>query len=203
MGLELFPERGRLGQIAGTRELVFAPLPRATGRQRRRCVVARETVLGLQIDRLAEYLSQVLAQLPVPFVCYGAKLLHAFGEAVVPRVTLVTRKSYGGAYIAMNSRALGATRVFAWPEAEVAVMGAEPAVGILHRKLLAATPETERDLLRARLIEEHRRAVGDIGRALTLGVLDEVIEPEQTRQHLAAAFAAAPKRRGMHGNIPL
>jgi acetyl-CoA/propionyl-CoA carboxylase carboxyl transferase subunit len=63
----------------------------------------------------------------------GAKLLHAFGEAVVPRVTLVTRKSYGGAYIARNSRALGATAVLAWPEAEVAVMGAEAAVGIVHR----------------------------------------------------------------------
>src|SRR5207248_1949658 len=64
----------------------------------------------------------------------GAKLLHAFAEASVPRVTLVTRKAYGGAYIAMNSRSLGATAVFAWPEAEVAVMGAEAAVGVLHRK---------------------------------------------------------------------
>ena len=68
----------------------------------------------------------------------GAKLLHAFAEAVVPRVTLVTRKSYGGAYIAMNARSLGATAVFAWPGAEVAVMGAKAAVGILHRKKLAA-----------------------------------------------------------------
>ena len=70
----------------------------------------------------------------------GAKLLHAFAEAVVPRVTLVTRKSYGGAYIAMNARSLGATAVFAWPGAEVAVMGAKAAVGILHRKKLAAVP---------------------------------------------------------------
>ncbi len=70
----------------------------------------------------------------------GAKLLHAFAEAVVPRVTLVTRKSYGGAYIAMNARSLGATTVFAWPGAEVAVMGAKAAVGILHRKKLAAVP---------------------------------------------------------------
>ncbi len=77
----------------------------------------------------------------------GAKLLHAFGEAVVPRVTLVTRKTYGGAYIAMNSRALGANRVFAWPGAEVAVMGASAAVGILHRKKLAAAPPGEREAL--------------------------------------------------------
>ena len=70
----------------------------------------------------------------------GAKLLHAFAEATVPRVTLVTRKAYGGAYIAMNSRALGATRVFAWPGAEVAVMGAVAAVRILHRRALADVP---------------------------------------------------------------
>ena len=71
----------------------------------------------------------------------GAKLLHAFGEATVPRVTLVTRKIYGGAYIAMNSRSLNATKVFAWPDAEVAVMGAKAAVGILHKKKLAAAPD--------------------------------------------------------------
>src|SRR5213076_2441950 len=85
----------------------------------------------------------------------GAKLLHAFGESVVPRVTLVTRKTYGGAYIAMNSRALGATRVFAWPDAEVAVMGASAAVGILHRKKLAAVPPGEREALHATLAAEH------------------------------------------------
>ena len=73
----------------------------------------------------------------------GAKLLHAFGEAVVPRVTLVTRKAYGGAYIAMNSRALGATRVFAWPGAEVAVMGAVAAIRILHRRTLASVTAGE------------------------------------------------------------
>ena len=70
----------------------------------------------------------------------GAKLLHAFAEATVPRVTLVTRKAYGGAYIAMNSRSLGATKVFAWPGAEVAVMGAVAAVRILHKRRLAAVP---------------------------------------------------------------
>ena len=71
----------------------------------------------------------------------GAKLLHAFGESTVPRVTLVTRKIYGGAYIAMNSRSLNATKVFAWPDAEVAVMGAKAAVGILHKKKLAAAAD--------------------------------------------------------------
>jgi acetyl-CoA/propionyl-CoA carboxylase carboxyl transferase subunit len=87
----------------------------------------------------------------------GAKLLHAFAEAVVPRVTVVTRKAYGGAYIAMNSRALGATAVFAWPTAEVAVMGASAAVNILHRKKLAAAPAGEREVLHTRLTAEHER----------------------------------------------
>jgi acetyl-CoA/propionyl-CoA carboxylase carboxyl transferase subunit len=133
----------------------------------------------------------------------GAKLLHAFSEAVVPRVTLVTRKSYGGAYIAMNSRALGATRVFAWPEAEVAVMGAKAAVGILHRKALAAAPEEEREAMRDKLAEEHERVSGGVSRALSIGVVDEVIDPEHTRQSIAEALAAAPAGRGAHGNIPL
>jgi acetyl-CoA/propionyl-CoA carboxylase carboxyl transferase subunit len=133
----------------------------------------------------------------------GAKLLHAFGEAVVPRVTLVTRKTYGGAYIAMNSRSLGATRVFAWPGAEVAVMGASAAVGILHRKKLAAAGPGEREALHARLAEEHERLAGGVGRAMEIGVVDEVIDPARTRAALAAALASARPGRGAHGNIPL
>jgi acetyl-CoA/propionyl-CoA carboxylase carboxyl transferase subunit len=133
----------------------------------------------------------------------GAKLLHAFGESVVPRVTLVTRKSYGGAYIAMNSRALGATRVFAWPGAEVAVMGASAAVGILHRKKLAAAQPGEREALHAQLAEEHERLAGGVGRAMDIGVVDQLIEPAQTRAELAAALASALPGRGAHGNIPL
>ena len=133
----------------------------------------------------------------------GAKLLHAFAEAVVPRVTLVTRKSYGGAYIAMNSRSLGATRVFAWPAAEVAVMGASAAVGILHRRKLAAVPDDERPALMARLVADHERIAGGVDRAMAIGVVDEVIKPEHTRGKLVEAFAAAPATRGHHGNIPL
>ncbi|HEX5741540.1 MAG TPA: carboxyl transferase domain-containing protein [Pilimelia sp.] len=133
----------------------------------------------------------------------GAKLLHAFSEAVVPRVTLVTRKAYGGAYIAMNSRSLGATAVFAWPQAEVAVMGAAAAVNILHRKKLAATPPEEREALRASLIEEQAHTAGGVNRALEIGVVDEVIKPADTRRRIAEALAAAPAARGAHGNIPL
>ncbi|MGA3527292.1 acyl-CoA carboxylase subunit beta [Micromonosporaceae bacterium DT32] len=133
----------------------------------------------------------------------GAKLLHAFSEAVVPRVTLVTRKAYGGAYIAMNSRSLGATAVFAWPQAEVAVMGASAAVNILHRKKLAAAPAEQREVLRTQLIEEQIRIAGGVNRALEIGVVDAVITPAETRARIAEALAAAPAGRGTHGNIPL
>ena len=133
----------------------------------------------------------------------GAKLLHAFAEATVPRVTLVTRKAYGGAYIAMNSRALGATRVFAWPTAEVAVMGAVAAVRILHRRRLAEVDQDVRGQIETELAAEHERLAGGLPRAIEIGVVDEVIEPRHTRHALAAAIAQAPARRGQHGNIPL
>jgi acetyl-CoA/propionyl-CoA carboxylase carboxyl transferase subunit len=133
----------------------------------------------------------------------GAKLLHAFAEAVVPRVTLVTRKAYGGAYIAMNSRSLGATAVFAWPSAEVAVMGASAAVNILHRKKLAAAPNEQREALREALIADQIKVAGGVHRALEIGVVDDVIPPEETRRRVADALAAAPAARGAHGNIPL
>ena len=94
----------------------------------------------------------------------GAKLLHAFGEAVVPRVTLVTRKAYGGAYIAMNARSLGATRVFAWPGAEVAVMGPIAAVRILHRRKLAEVADDVRPQVEAELAAEHERIAGGVER---------------------------------------
>ncbi|MFL6239132.1 MAG: acyl-CoA carboxylase subunit beta [Actinomycetes bacterium] len=133
----------------------------------------------------------------------GAKLLHAFAEATVPRVTLVTRKAYGGAYIAMNSRSLGATAVFAWPTAEVAVMGAPAAVRILHRRRLAAVPAPRRVALEAELATEHEQLSGGIARAVEAGVIDAVIDPGQTRTTLATALAAAPPGRGTHRNIPL
>ena len=133
----------------------------------------------------------------------GAKLLHAFAEATVPRVTLITRKAYGGAYIAMNSRSLGATRVFAWPGAEVAVMGAVAAVRILHRRTLADVPPDQLQEAEARLAGEHEREAGGLERARALGVIDEVNEPSTTREAIVRAIAAAPQVRGRHGNIPL
>ncbi|MFC7331304.1 acyl-CoA carboxylase subunit beta, partial [Marinactinospora rubrisoli] len=133
----------------------------------------------------------------------GAKLLHAFAEATVPRATLILRKSYGGAYIAMNSRSLGATTVLAWPGAEIAVMGARAAVDLLHRKTLAATPDHQRDALRTHLTAQHQHRTGGLQRAHTIGVIDDIIDPAHTRHRLAHALATAPARRGAHNNIPL
>jgi acetyl-CoA/propionyl-CoA carboxylase carboxyl transferase subunit len=133
----------------------------------------------------------------------GAKLLHAFAESVVPRVTLITRRAFGGAYVAMNSKALGASRIFAWPDAEVSVMGAVAAVRVLHRRILAELPEDQRAGMELELAAEHDRISGGIARAVEIGAVDEVISPQQTRRALAAALASAPHRRGTHTNIPL
>jgi acetyl-CoA/propionyl-CoA carboxylase carboxyl transferase subunit len=118
-------------------------------------------------------------------------------------VTVVTRKAYGGAFIAMNSRSLGATRVFAWPTAETAVMGAVAAVRILNRRALAEVPAERRHEAEAELAAEHEREAGGLARAVAVGVVDEIIEPAKTREALARAIAEAPPRRGAHGNIPL
>ena len=133
----------------------------------------------------------------------GAKLLHAFAEASVPRVTLVVRKAIGGAYIAMNSRALGATRVYAWPGAEVAVMGAVAAVRILHRRTLASVPPEQLHEAEAQLAAEHEATAGGLQRAVEIGVIDAIIDPDQTRRELIRAIAEAPQLRGSHANIPL
>jgi acetyl-CoA/propionyl-CoA carboxylase carboxyl transferase subunit len=134
----------------------------------------------------------------------GAKLLHAFGEAVVPRVTLVTRKAYGGAYIAMNARSLGATRVFAWPGAEVAVMGPIAAVRILHRRKLAEVADDVRPQVEAELAAEHERIAGGVEKAVEIGVVDEIVSPAATRSALAKAIREADTgTRGAHTNIPL
>jgi acetyl-CoA/propionyl-CoA carboxylase carboxyl transferase subunit len=138
----------------------------------------------------------------------GAKLLHAFAEAVVPRITLVTRKAYGGAYIAMNSRALGATRVLAWPSATVAVMGAVAAVRILHRRKLAEVDPASLATVELELAADHEKLAGGLARAQEIGVVDEVVLPSSTRTRIAQVFAEALPAdgsvvRGAHTNIPL
>ena len=134
----------------------------------------------------------------------GAKLLHAFAEASVPRITLVTRKAYGGAYIAMNSKSLGATRVLAWPGAEVAVMGAVAAIRILHRRRLAEVPPENLEQVENELAADHARLAGGLVKAQEIGVVDQVVEPGATRTALAEALAGADHgTRGGHTNIPL
>jgi acetyl-CoA carboxylase carboxyltransferase component len=134
---------------------------------------------------------------------HGAKLLHAFAEGEVPKLTVVLRKAFGGAYITMNSRALGAHLSFAWPQAELGVMGPKQAVGIIHRRALDAAHdrEAERDRLADAYAEEHLRAEVAAGD----GHVDEIIEPAATRARLAWGLATlGGARRGSHRpNIPL
>ena len=136
----------------------------------------------------------------------GAKLLYAYSEATVPKITLILRKAFGGAYIAMNSKGMGADVVFAWPIAQIAVMGAEGAVDILYRKKIAESPNptsTRQDLVRE--YEEHFMTPYI---AAERGFIDEVIIPEETRKKLSESFFALKdknelRRTKKHGNIPL
>lgn len=117
---------------------------------------------------------------------HGASFVHAFAAATVPRITLIVRKAFGGAFITMNSKDLGADYVFAWPQAQIGVMGALPAVGIIHRRELAAAldPDGERARLAERYADSHLRAEV----AAASGHVDELIEPASTRARLASAL---------------
>ncbi len=130
----------------------------------------------------------------------GAKLLYAFAEATVPRVTVVLRKAFGGAYIVMNSKSLGADAVFAWTGAELAVMGAEGAVDIIHRRDLAARPEDRDDL-----IARYRSEAMSVRLSADRMSVDEIIAPAETRQVLVAtlqALAGAQRPAFRHDNLP-
>ncbi len=133
----------------------------------------------------------------------GAKLLHAYAAASVPRVTVVVHKSYGGAYIAMGSRGLGADAVFAWPGAQIDVMGASAAVEVLHRRELATLEGDDRADAVVRLADAHTAETGGLQRAVDGGFVDAVIAPSETRAALAGAIAAARPIRGLNANIPL
>jgi acetyl-CoA carboxylase carboxyltransferase component len=121
---------------------------------------------------------------------HGAELLHAFARATVPKVTIVLRQAYGGGYIAMNSKGLGADFTFAWPRAKIGIMGPRQAVGIIHRRGIAADadPERARERLGALYAEEHLAAEVSARE----GVIDDVILPSETRRRLCAALAALP-----------
>ena len=135
---------------------------------------------------------------------HGAKLLHAFAEAVVPKVTVVLRKAFGGGYITMNSKDLGADLALAWPDAQIGIMGAKQAVGVVHRKAIAAAddPAAEQDRLAAEYEAEHVSAAI----AAREGFVDELVEPRDTRRRLAGALSALSSAGGYGnggGNIPL
>ena len=136
----------------------------------------------------------------------GAKLLYAFAEATVPRITVITRKAYGGAYDVMNSKHIGADMNYAWPSAEIAVMGAKGAAEIIFKKEIGQSASPEATW--AEKEAEYAEAFAHPYRAAARGYVDEVMEPSQTRQKLIRAFAMLenkvahnPKRK--HGNIPL
>jgi propionyl-CoA carboxylase beta chain len=137
---------------------------------------------------------------------HGAKLLYAFAEATVPKLTVITRKAYGGAYCVMSSKHIRTDANFAWPTAEIAVMGAEGAVNILYKRELDAAADVA--AARAAKITEYREKFANPYIAAERGFIDEIIRPSETRAKLAAALAALDTKRDRnppkkHGNIPL
>src|SRR6185312_5052358 len=136
----------------------------------------------------------------------GAKLIYAYCEATVPKVTVITRKAYGGAYDVMGSKHLRSDISFAWPTAEIAVMGAQGAVNILFRKELAGAEDP--DALRAQLVTEYEDTLANPYIAAERGYVDAVIRPAETRLAVARALRALRTKRQTlppkkHGNIPL
>jgi propionyl-CoA carboxylase beta chain len=140
---------------------------------------------------------------------HGAKLLFAFAEATVPKLTVITRKAYGGAYCVMSSKHIRTDANFAWPTAEIAVMGPEGAVNIVYkRELERVAGEAQRAKLREEKIAEFRERFANPYVAAERGYIDAVIEPHQTRAKLITALAALENKRDInpkkkHGNIPL
>ncbi len=137
---------------------------------------------------------------------HGAKILYAYSEATVPKVTLITRKAYGGAYVAMCSKSLGADMVFAWPTAEIAVMGSDGAVNIIFKKEIDKAENKEET--RQRILEEYAAEFATPYKAAERGFVDDIIEPQATRQRIIDAFNMLEGKREKrpakkHGNMPL
>jgi propionyl-CoA carboxylase beta chain len=137
---------------------------------------------------------------------HGAKLLYAIAEATVPRVTVITRKAYGGAYCVMNSRNIRCDYAIAYPTAEIAVMGPEGAVGIIHRAELAKSLDPEKT--RKALADDYRETFANPYNAAELGYVDEIIDPARTRPTLIRALEMCRNKRASnlprkHGNLPL
>jgi len=139
---------------------------------------------------------------------HGAKLLFAFAEATVPKVTVITRKAYGGAYCVMASKHIRTDINYAWPTAEIAVMGPEGAVNIVNKREIDSAPEAERERLRREKIEDFRERFANPYVAAERGYIDAIIEPSQTRAKIVTALRSLENKRDRnpkkkHGNIPL
>jgi propionyl-CoA carboxylase beta subunit len=139
---------------------------------------------------------------------HGAKLLFAFAEATVPKITVITRKAYGGAYCVMSSKHIRTDINYAWPTAEIAVMGPEGAVNIVYKRDLDRAPEAGRESLRREKVEEFRERFANPYVAAERGYIDAIIEPSQTRAKLITALRSLENKRDTnpkkkHGNIPL
>jgi acetyl-CoA carboxylase carboxyltransferase component len=137
---------------------------------------------------------------------HGAKIIYAYSEATVPKLTVITRKGYGGAYIVMSSRHLHADQVFAYPGAEIAVMGADGAVSILYRRELDDAEDKEAK--RLELTQEYQDKFANPYRAAEAGYVDDVILPSETRARLVAALELFRDKHGRlpakkHGSIPM
>lgn len=137
---------------------------------------------------------------------HGAKIIYAFATATVPRITVVTRKAYGGAFVALNSKAIGADFVFAWPASEISVMGPEGASSIIYAKEIheSANPEQTK----TEKMDAYRKQYASIYKAAEVGLIDDIISPSETRERLIQSFAlVVNKKRSLpgrkHGNIPL
>jgi propionyl-CoA carboxylase beta subunit len=139
---------------------------------------------------------------------HGAKLLYAYAEATVPKITVITRKAYGGAYCVMASKHIRTDANFAWPTAEIAVMGPEGAVNIVYKRDLDKAPEAEREKIRQQKIAEFRERFANPFVAAERGYIDAVIEPAETRTRIINALRSLENKkdtnpRKKHGNIPL
>jgi len=139
---------------------------------------------------------------------HGAKLLYAYAEATVPKITVITRKAYGGAYCVMASKHIRTDANFAWPTAEIAVMGPEGAVNIVYKRDLDKAPEAEREKIRQQKIAEFRELFANPFVAAERGYIDAVIEPAETRTRIINALRSLENKkdtnpRKKHGNIPL
>lgn len=137
---------------------------------------------------------------------HGAKILYAYSEATVPKMTVILRKAYGGAYVALNSKSIGADLVYSWPNAEIAVMGPNGAANIIFAREIAASDNPEE--MRAQKIEEYREKFANPYVAAAQGMVDDVIDPRETRIKLIQALEMMRHKKDSrpakkHGNMPL